>query len=65
MVTVLTEQQPAFCSFGLEHQPSPRGWAESSPVAYLAQFFFFWAGSGPVPKIFKKNIFEKICDFPV
>jgi hypothetical protein len=26
--------------------------------------YFFLAGSGPVPKTFKKYIFRKICDFP-
>jgi len=30
----------------------------------LAQSLF-WVRSGLVPKIFKKNIFEKICNFPV
>jgi hypothetical protein len=52
----------------LEHQPSPRGWAEfsprgwaeSSPVAYSAQFvFFFGPGLAQFQKIFKKMFSEK------
>jgi hypothetical protein len=62
--------------FGLEHQPSPRGWVESSHKKVL-----FWAGPGPIsflgrfrPSLFLgrvglvqkkfKNHFGEICDFP-
>jgi hypothetical protein len=31
---------PAPFCFGLEHQPSPRGWAESSPFHFLFVFLF-------------------------
>jgi len=65
--------------FGLEHQPSPRGWVESSHNKVL-----FWAGPGPISfwvdfdqaslvgrvgpvqkkYIFKKSFLEKIVIFP-
>jgi len=45
LVTVLMHSnQSWFCCFfgGLEHQPSPHGWAESSP-------FLLWAGTSAQP----------------
>jgi len=58
--------------FGLDHQPSPYGWAESSLMWDCVRFYWadpdpvsFWAGSGPFKKqISKKNHLKKICDFP-
>jgi len=65
-----SNQQLAFCFFGLEHQPSPRGWAESNPVAEGLNFFFR-SGlaqpkmSWPSPvKIYSKIFLEKFGIFP-
>jgi len=47
----------------LEHQPSPRGWAESSHVAYSAQFVFFGPGLAQFQKFSKKIFSEKFLIF--
>jgi hypothetical protein len=65
MVTVLstvTSNRP-FVLLGWNISPAHA--AGLSPAQQLIQPSFFLARSGPVPKIFKKNIFRKIRDFPV
>ena len=48
------------CVVGLEHQPSPRGWVESSPVAGRPNFSFF-SRVGPTQNEWaqQKNIYSK------
>jgi hypothetical protein len=55
---------------GLEHQPSPRGWAESSPVERRPDFIFglklaqsLFGLARPDKKI-QKNHFRKFRIFP-